>query len=155
MQTSFSLFDPEITVLVRNSARKLCRSPGFSRDEFEDIQQELLLHLWERRHLYDPTKASPAGFACMLIKRKVISMVRHRNAEKRSPRREQCSLNESVRDCDGRSVARHQLPSPAICGYSVGIGCCVATAAAWTIWIVCSMVNQSISRTRTRLTTCA
>jgi len=94
--------------LIRFKARILSRRRAFTRDDREDIEQDLWLDLLERLPQYDPTKASLNTFIARVVERRVVSLIRHRSAEKRSLDREECSLNDPVRDSDGRLVERHQ-----------------------------------------------
>lgn len=94
--------------LIRFKARQLCRRPGFTPSDREDIEQALRADLLERLPRFDASKAGLNTFIARVIERKTISIVRHRFAEKRSPEREECSLNDEVRDGDGRLVDRHQ-----------------------------------------------
>lgn len=99
--------------LIGYKARQLCRRPGFTPSDRADIEQELRADLLERLPQYDPSKARLNTFVSRIIEHKVISIVRFRFAEKRSPVREECSLNDEVRDGDGRLVDRHQTTTEA------------------------------------------
>lgn len=95
--------------LIKFKARQLCHRTGFTLSDQGDIQQTLWLDLIARLPRFDPKKAQLNTFIARVVERKVISIIRHRFAEKRSPEREECSLNDSVLDCDSRTVDRHQL----------------------------------------------
>lgn len=94
--------------LIKFKARQLCRRPGLSRSDREIIEHELLAHLNRRMVRYDPARASLNTFIDRVVGRWAISFLRYHFAEKRDPRREGCSLNDSVRDADGRVVERHE-----------------------------------------------
>jgi len=94
--------------LVRYKARQLCRKPGFSRSDRDDLEQSLLLDLLKRLPDFDPRRAQLNTFIDRIVNRKVASILRHHKAEKRSRDREECSLNEPVLDVDARVVDRHQ-----------------------------------------------
>jgi len=94
--------------LIRFKTRQLSRYPGFTPSDRADIEQELRADLLKRLPKYDPAKAQFNTFVSRIIERKIISIVRHRFAEMRSPVREEFSLNDDVRDADGRIVDRHQ-----------------------------------------------
>lgn len=81
---------------IKHKARTLCRNCAFHRSEFPDIVQALWLHLLEQEQQFDPSRASFETFANQLITNKVRSMLRHRQAAKRDPGREEASLNETV-----------------------------------------------------------
>lgn len=94
--------------LIKFKARQLSRRSGFSRTDRDDLEQELWLDLVGRLPRYDPNKAALNTFIARIVERKVVSILRHHFAEMRSPGREEASLNDSVLDCDGRIVERHQ-----------------------------------------------
>lgn len=94
--------------LVRIKARKLSRRRGFNRADADDIAQELLMHMTQQAAKFDPTITTWEQFLSFIFDKRGISLVRHTFAERRSPAREGCSLNEPVTDCDGREVEKHQ-----------------------------------------------
>jgi len=100
-------FDPATSDLIRSKARRLCGRSGFTQSDREDIEQELRLHLWRKAAMYDPAITSWEKFASFILDKRGVSLLRERAAEKRSRRREECSLNDPVLDCDGRIVDRH------------------------------------------------
>jgi len=105
--------DPAIADLIRKSARKLSRSPGFDLHEAEDIAQNLRTHLLEKITCYDPAKSPPLAFANLVIKQKIISIVRHRFGQCRDPRRVERSMDTIVDDVDGQaSVFRDTVRAP-------------------------------------------
>jgi RNA polymerase sigma factor (sigma-70 family) len=100
--------DPAISRLIRRKARQLCRRRGFTPGDRQDIEQELVLRVLQRLSKYDPARTRPESFVACIVEREAVSILRGRRAEKRSPDREECSLNDAVRDGDGRTVDRHQ-----------------------------------------------
>lgn len=94
--------------LIKFKARQLCRRPGFSRSDQEVIEHDLLTDLHLRMPRYDPARAQCNTFIDRVIERRIISLLRYRFADKRDPRREECSLNDPVLDADGRVVDRHE-----------------------------------------------
>lgn len=94
--------------LIKYNARRLCRRPGFCLSDREDIEQDLWVHLLLRLPQFNPNRGSLKTFIARVIERRVISLIRHRQAERRAPDREECSLNDPVLDADGRVVDRHQ-----------------------------------------------
>lgn len=99
--------------LIKYKAQRLCHRTGFTLSDCGNIQQALWLDLIERLPRFDPQKAQLNTFIARVVERKIVSIIRHRMAEKRSPVREECSLNDPVLDCDGRTVDRHQVISEA------------------------------------------
>jgi len=96
--------DPQIAKLVRDKAYELAKSPGFSRSDRPDIEQDLTFHLLRKSALFDPARAKPMTFASRLIENKAASMVRKIGAMKCTCRRNALSLNETVKDGEGRTI---------------------------------------------------
>lgn len=99
--------------LVRFKARQLSRRRGFCTSDREDLEQELWAAVVGRVKRFDPTKASLNTFLALIVDSAVASIVRHHMAEKRSPDRNEMSLNDPVLDADGGIVDRHQTTSEA------------------------------------------
>ncbi len=91
---------------IRCKARQLAGSSGFTRDEVEDIEQELRADLLERLPRYDPTKASRNTFVARLIDNKISRLIRHRSTACRDYRRVECSVNDIITDASGNKVER-------------------------------------------------
>jgi len=100
--------DPVASHLIRTKASKLSRRRGFVPSDMPDIEQELWLHLVVNVGRFDPSSGDWGCWASVILDRRCISMWRERNAERRSPDREECSLDEPVLDADGRVVPRHE-----------------------------------------------
>ncbi|MCC6427343.1 MAG: hypothetical protein IT435_11050 [Phycisphaerales bacterium] len=94
--------------LFISKARRLSRRRGLSRSDFEDIGQDLRTHLIQQAAKFDPTITTWEQFVSYISDKRGISFLRYVFAEKRSPLREECSLNDPVLDGDGRVVERHQ-----------------------------------------------
>lgn len=94
--------------LIKFKVRRICRRRGFSRSDEEVIEHDLRAHLELRMARYDPSRGEVTTFIDRVVERWIISYLRHRFADKRDPRREECSLNEPVLDADGREVDRHE-----------------------------------------------
>ncbi len=111
--------------VIRHKARQLIGKYGFTRDDFDDLQQEMMLDLLRRLGKYDPSKAGLSTFVARIVDRKVSTLIRHQRQEKRDYRRPVCSLDAQVEDQDGQArgldevlsqdafddeVARHDRP---------------------------------------------
>lgn len=88
--------DGYVHQLIKYKARTLCRMSIYSKSDFEDIVQDLWLHLLEQESKFDASRACFETFANRAITNKARSMNRHRRAEKRNPNREELSLNETA-----------------------------------------------------------
>lgn len=62
--------------------------------EWQDISQELFLHLWQKRDKFDPTKASERTFVIRVITNKIRDLIRQANAQKRFADNNAISLEE-------------------------------------------------------------
>lgn len=88
--------DGYIHQLINYKARTLCRMWIFRQSDYDDIVQDLWLHLLEREVQFDASRACFETFANRVITNKVRSIIRHRKAAKRNPEREKASLNAPV-----------------------------------------------------------
>jgi hypothetical protein len=98
-----------IDSLIRRKARALSHSPGFSRSDQPDIEQEFRLHLLGKAAKYDSVRSKRTTWAKRLIQNKAASIARKTDAKKCSYRRNSISLNELVADCDGSSTEMANL----------------------------------------------
>lgn len=90
--------------IIRFKARQLAGKYGFSRDDYEDLCQELILDLLLRLPKFDPGKASLNTFIDRVVNRKVANLIRFQRQEKRDYRR----LAALPRDCPfDRRKRRH------------------------------------------------
>jgi len=96
---------------IRHKARQLIGKYGFTRDDYDDLQQEMTLDLLERLPKFDPDKAAHTTFVARVIERKISKLIRHRKQEMRDFRREACSVNEPIEDGNGGTVERGQTIS--------------------------------------------
>ncbi|MCC6425922.1 MAG: sigma-70 family RNA polymerase sigma factor [Phycisphaerales bacterium] len=94
--------------IIRAKAQQVCCWQGFRRRDLDDIIQEFWMHVLRRSTKFNPTRTKWETFVSVILDNLCISLLRHRRAAKRSSKREECSLNEPVRDADGRIVDRHQ-----------------------------------------------
>ena len=82
--------------LIHHKARKLVGTAGFTEDDIEDIEQELVLDLLQRLPKFNPAKATYNTFVARLVERKISNLIRYRTKEVRDYRREACSLNDDI-----------------------------------------------------------
>lgn len=95
--------------LIRSASRRLSARRGFVRSDREDIEQALRLHLVDRVRVFTASRSAWAWFAKIAVENHSTSILRHRFAARRSPRRERYSLDEPIPDRDGQYVPRHTL----------------------------------------------
>lgn len=82
--------------LIHHKARQLVGTAGYTQQDVEDIEQDLILDLLERLPKFDPAKAQHNTFVARIVERKISNLIRDRQAEVRDYRREACSLNEEI-----------------------------------------------------------
>jgi len=88
----------------RKVARKLVKDGVYTRDDLEDLIQDLLLALLESRDAYDPAKARWTYFVKTVVDRKAISLRRAQSTESRGSTLVVASLNVLVVDGEGKRV---------------------------------------------------
>lgn len=82
--------------LISYKARQLCRKPGFSRSDEEDLVQDLTLSLLRKADQYDPSRgASLDTFADRVVISQVKMMLRARRRHKRAAGFQAASLEET------------------------------------------------------------
>lgn len=95
--------------LISSKARRLSRRRGFSAADESCIRQDLWLHLVENVDEFNSDEGSWECWASVILDRRCISLWRVRHAGKRSPLREEHSLDEPTLDSDGRVVTRREI----------------------------------------------
>ena len=80
--------------LIRYKSARLIGEFGFTRDDREDLIQDLALDLLIRLPKFDPAKASLRKFVTLVINRRIATLIRSRFQQKRDFRREVCSLDD-------------------------------------------------------------
>jgi len=108
-------FDPTTENLIRKKARRLCQHPVFTPSDQPDNEQEQRLHLHKQGSKVDPSNGGQLKYVSITLDNLCVSIFRYRTAAKRTPEREECSLNDSVLDADGREVDLHQVTPNTTC----------------------------------------
>lgn len=86
--------------LIRFKARQICRRPGFSRSDREDVQQELWEAVVRKAHLFDPERSSLDTFIDRVVGCGIRMLLRDRRRRKRANGFHTRSLDEQVRHGD-------------------------------------------------------
>lgn len=76
-------FNPAIAAIIRIKALSLAERPGLARQDWEDLEQDLRLHVWRRRGRFDGSRATWAAFVRCLVESYGENLVRDRLAAKR------------------------------------------------------------------------
>lgn len=92
---------PFTAELIRQKARKLCRKPGFSRSDEEDLSQGMFLYVWERSRLFDPKRGTIQAFVITAVTSWEGMELRRRRAKKRRGGLHALSLESTMVACDG------------------------------------------------------
>ncbi|HMN39501.1 MAG TPA: hypothetical protein PKE29_01555 [Phycisphaerales bacterium] len=110
-----SLFDRDgyAQKLIEFKAAQLCKRPGFSRSDRQDIEQELWGFLHTRMPRFDATRASQNTFVARVINCGVVTIIRYHDAAKRAPGWSLMSLDAPARPSkDGQDDAGVELAAP-------------------------------------------
>ena len=99
---------PGIASTIRIKARQLVGRAGFTRDDVEDIEQELRLAILERVTKYDQTKSTTFTFYTRIIERKISNMLRDRTTTRRDVRHVTCSLSDELEQAEGEHERRSE-----------------------------------------------
>lgn len=92
-ETSSSLALGEFTIrLIRRKVRRLVRCTGFSAADREDLQQELLVKVWEASDKFDPQRSHPNAYVATVVERAAATLARDQKAVKRGNHVAHCRL---------------------------------------------------------------
>ena len=83
---------------------------GFKRCDRDGLEAEFALRVWQDLRNYQPEKSSRRHFISEVIRRKAIELIRYQEAEKRSFRKEEFSLDAPL--ANGRPDLRDTLAAP-------------------------------------------
>ena len=89
--------------LIRRKARQLIGRCGFTEDDREDLEQEMIMDLLERQSKFDNRKGCGATFMCRIVDHKISTIIRHRRQQKRDYRRQVCSRDDPI-PIEGRAT---------------------------------------------------
>ena len=106
--------------VIRHKARQLIGKYGFTPDDYDDIRQEMALDLLTRLTKFDPARASVNTFVARVVDRRISTLIRHRQQEKRDYRREAWSLDEPVNNEDCAGATRGELLGQDECDLRAG-----------------------------------
>ncbi len=81
--------------IIRRKVRQLTGCAGFTRQDGEDLEQELLVKVLRSLPKFDPDKAHRNKFITTVVERYVANILRNKQADKRDHRRI-CSLNVTI-----------------------------------------------------------
>ena len=90
--------------LISVKANQLVGKYGFSADDREDIEQDLVVAILEAAPSWDAGRGSRNTYDNRIVLRKIATIIRHRKRQRRDYRRNVASLHDAARDEDGASV---------------------------------------------------
>ena len=82
-KNSYTGIHPYVVNQVRYHGRTLIKHPIIHGVDLEDIEQELILDYWIRKHNFDPNKAKWSTFIDRILKHKCASLLEVARAQKR------------------------------------------------------------------------
>lgn len=95
------VFHPFTRKHTRIKARQLCRRSDFTKSDYPDLRQELLLYLWRKAHLFDSARGNIEAFVTKATKSCVGMIIRHRERAMRSGDFRAISLERIYVEHDG------------------------------------------------------
>ena len=98
--------DSYAAFFIAYKARTLIRMPMFSRDDLEDLEQDMLLYYLLSMPDFDPQKGDKRSFIKTVVNRKALMLVRDAEREKRWTGAQNFSLSFQIGDeDDGNTLA--------------------------------------------------
>jgi RNA polymerase sigma-70 factor, ECF subfamily len=90
--------------IIRDRVSRLIGHAGFTEEDREDLQQELMSDVLDGLKLFNPACGTIGTFLARLVERRILTRTRNRRASKRNFRRNGPSLNEEIQDANGDTV---------------------------------------------------
>ena len=87
---------PYVIFIVRYQAHNLCRSKYFNVNDLEDLEQELMLSIYEHLPEYSPQISSFSTFINKVVKQKTFDLLRKEMAQKKGNQFQFISLDQPV-----------------------------------------------------------
>lgn len=108
---SYEGFEAYAVETIRIKALSLVGKAGFTRDDIDDIRQELTLDLLLRVPGYNPEKSAFNTFVSDLVDNGIARMIEARNAAKRDWKTRNDSLNDDVQGAENEWIEQIQIVS--------------------------------------------
>jgi len=80
-------FTPADAEIVKRKARNMFGQHGWNRQDVEDIEAELIFHIWKQSPRHDPAQGPRERFIKKITKNKMLNLIEARKAKKRDGRR--------------------------------------------------------------------
>lgn len=124
--------NPDEHSVLRRKIRRLVHARRIDEHEGEDVEQDLLTHLWQHLPRCDLSRGSRRAFICTLIDNFLCNYLRFQNAEMRRPRFLE-SLDRPIKDIDGRRVSLGETVSQSELDTRRGVHPTPQEAAQWAL----------------------
>ena len=92
-KNSYVGIDTYAARLIRTKAHQLIGKAGFTENDRQDLQQDLMMDLLQRMRHFNPAKAKKATFMTRIVERRISTLLEARHARCRDWRRCRLSLN--------------------------------------------------------------
>ena len=92
-KNSYAGIDTYAARLIRTKAHQLIGKAGFTENDRQDLQQELMMDLLQRMRHFNPAKAKKATFMTRIVQRHIATLLEARHAQCRDWRLCRRSLN--------------------------------------------------------------
>ena len=99
---SLDCFDEFAAKFIRSKVRQLIGRAGLTESDRPDLIQEFALDLLQRRKSFNPEAASWEAFVVVVCENRYATILKHRQAEMRSHKREAGSLNRPIKDAEDK-----------------------------------------------------
>lgn len=110
-QNRYSGIDEYAVEQIRYKAWALVGTAGYTWDDVEDIEQDLMLDLLEGMGQFDETKSKRTTFIDRVISNKITNIIRDRRAAKRDICKEGPRLDQVVENEDGEIITVQETVS--------------------------------------------
>lgn len=97
--------DAEAFQIIRRKALQLIGRAGVSKDDSEDIEGDLTLHVLEQLDKFDPTRGRLGAFVTRVVEHKAEDILDARCTARRDYRLDVCSLSDTIKAADGEEVS--------------------------------------------------
>jgi len=101
--------DEEAFQIIRRTALRMIGKAGVTRDESEDIEGDLTLHVLEQLSKFDPTRGRLGAFVTRVAEHKAADILDARRTGRRDFRLNVGSLSDTVRIADGEEVSLEDI----------------------------------------------
>jgi RNA polymerase sigma factor (sigma-70 family) len=102
---------PDVRKLIRVSSQCLVRRLGCPHLSSEDVEQELLIDLWQRWGRFDATRSQERTFVNRVVRNKMVELVRYHNRKKRGRGTRILSLNRLLECRNDDALCHDELPA--------------------------------------------